>query len=149
MKTPVLRSVPKRRNGEGKHPALAEGVSHPHLRGQRVQQSHAACLLYQIKRCSGPCVNLISEQAYSEDVRDAGLFLQGRQTEVLESLTIKMRAAADSGNTSKQPCFVIRFRPCAKSARNNWWIAVRRWMPMWLRLSRRMTRVEGYASISP
>ena len=54
------------------------------------------CLLYQIKRCSGPCVNLISEQAYSEDVRDAGLFLQGRQTEVLESLTIKMRAAADS-----------------------------------------------------
>ena len=54
------------------------------------------CLLYQIKRCSGPCVNLISEQAYSEDVRDAGLFLQGRQTEVLESLTTKMRAAADS-----------------------------------------------------
>ena len=54
------------------------------------------CLLYQIKRCSGPCVNLISQQAYSEDVRDAGLFLQGRQTEVLESLTTKMRAAADS-----------------------------------------------------
>jgi excinuclease ABC subunit C len=54
------------------------------------------CLLYQIKRCSGPCVNLISEEAYSEDVRDAELFLQGKQTEVLESLTRKMQAAADS-----------------------------------------------------
>jgi excinuclease ABC subunit C len=53
------------------------------------------CLLYQIKRCSGPCVNLISEEAYSEDVRDAELFLQGKQTEVLESLTRKMQAAAD------------------------------------------------------
>jgi excinuclease ABC subunit C len=54
------------------------------------------CLLYQIKRCSGPCVNLISEEAYSEDVRDAELFLQGKQTEVLESLTRKMEMAADS-----------------------------------------------------
>lgn len=54
------------------------------------------CLLYQIKRCSGPCVSLISEEAYSEDVRDAELFLQGKQTEVLESLTRKMQAAADS-----------------------------------------------------
>lgn len=54
------------------------------------------CLLYQIKRCSGPCVSLISEEAYSEDVRDAELFLEGKQTEVLESLTRKMQAAADS-----------------------------------------------------
>ncbi|SHL39908.1 Excinuclease ABC subunit C [Nitrosospira sp. Nsp11] len=54
------------------------------------------CLLYQIKRCSGPCVDLITAQAYKEDARDAELFLQGKQTEVLESIARKMREAADS-----------------------------------------------------
>lgn len=54
------------------------------------------CLLYQIKRCSAPCVNLVTDEAYREDARDAGLFLQGKQTEVLESITKKMQAAADS-----------------------------------------------------
>jgi excinuclease ABC subunit C len=54
------------------------------------------CLLYQIKRCSGPCVDLITAEAYREDVRDAELFLQGKQTEVLESIGRKMREAADS-----------------------------------------------------
>jgi excinuclease ABC subunit C len=54
------------------------------------------CLLYQIKRCSGPCVDLITAQAYKEDARDAELFLQGKQTEVLESIAKKMRQAADS-----------------------------------------------------
>ena len=54
------------------------------------------CLLYQIKRCSGPCVDLISEEAYREDARDAELFLQGKQTEVLESLARKMHKAAEA-----------------------------------------------------
>ncbi|SEO43435.1 excinuclease ABC subunit C [Nitrosovibrio sp. Nv6] len=54
------------------------------------------CLLYQIKRCSGPCVDLITADAYREDVRDAQLFLQGKQTEVLESIGRKMREAANS-----------------------------------------------------
>ena len=53
------------------------------------------CLLYQIKRCSGPCVDLITAQAYKEDARDAELFLQGKQTEVLESIAGKMRESAD------------------------------------------------------
>ena len=54
------------------------------------------CLLYQIKRCSGPCVDLITPQAYKEDARDAELFLQGKQTEVLESIARKMQEAADA-----------------------------------------------------
>ena len=53
------------------------------------------CLLYQIKRCSGPCVNMISHQAYREDVANAHLFLQGKQTEVIETIAEKMRSAAD------------------------------------------------------
>lgn len=53
------------------------------------------CLLYQIKRCSAPCVKMISNLAYREDIRNAELFLQGKQTEVLESLAVKMRDAAN------------------------------------------------------
>lgn len=54
------------------------------------------CLLYQIKRCSGPCVDLITLEAYREDVRNAELFLQGKQTEVLESIATKMQEAASA-----------------------------------------------------
>ena len=54
------------------------------------------CLLYQIKRCSAPCVSLVTEQAYAEDATDAELFLQGKQSEVLQSITRKMHEAADA-----------------------------------------------------
>ena len=53
------------------------------------------CLLYQIKRCSAPCVKMIPNLAYREDIKNAELFLQGKQTEVLESLAVKMRNAAN------------------------------------------------------
>lgn len=53
------------------------------------------CLLYQIKRCSGPCVNHISQQDYREDVKNAELFLHGKQTEVVESISEKMQHAAN------------------------------------------------------
>ncbi len=52
------------------------------------------CLLYQIHRCSGPCVDLIDETAYREDARNAILFLEGKQTEVLKGITNKMKEAA-------------------------------------------------------
>ncbi|SFP36283.1 Excinuclease ABC subunit C [Nitrosomonas cryotolerans] len=53
------------------------------------------CLLYQIKRCSGPCVNLITQRAYLEDIRNTELFLQGKQTEVVNNLIEKMQRASD------------------------------------------------------
>lgn len=52
------------------------------------------CLLYQIKRCSGPCVEAISAVAYAEDVRHAAQFLQGKANDVLNGLDEKMRLAA-------------------------------------------------------
>ena len=53
------------------------------------------CLLYQIKRCSGPCVNQISQSDYQEDVHSAALFLQGKQSEVIDSIAEKMQQASD------------------------------------------------------
>ncbi|SMF31310.1 excinuclease ABC subunit UvrC [Pseudogulbenkiania subflava] len=52
------------------------------------------CLLYQIKRCSGPCVEHIDEAAYRADVANAVAFLQGKQNELIDSLTERMLAAS-------------------------------------------------------
>ena len=48
------------------------------------------CLLYQIKRCSGPCVNLVSPEQYREDVRNAEAFLSGETQAVLTQLELRM-----------------------------------------------------------
>jgi excinuclease ABC subunit C len=53
------------------------------------------CLLYQIKRCSGPCIGQIGRQAYEADVKNAELFLQGKQTEVMEVINAKMLQASE------------------------------------------------------
>ncbi len=52
------------------------------------------CLLYQIKRCSGPCVDLITPEAYAQDVQMASMFLQGRHQEVIGRLSEAMDQAA-------------------------------------------------------
>ncbi|MDE2352689.1 MAG: excinuclease ABC subunit UvrC [Alphaproteobacteria bacterium] len=54
------------------------------------------CLLYQIKRCSAPCVGRIDEQAYGELVREAERFLTGKSRSVQESLVADMNAAAEA-----------------------------------------------------
>lgn len=53
------------------------------------------CLLYQIKRCSAPCVNQISVEAYRRDVDSAEAFLKGEAREVLRELEGRMLACAE------------------------------------------------------
>lgn len=53
------------------------------------------CLLYQIKRCSGPCVAHISGDDYAQDVRNAEAFLRGETQQVMQSLEIRMMAHAE------------------------------------------------------
>jgi excinuclease ABC subunit C len=53
------------------------------------------CLLYQIKRCSGPCVNLISPRDYQQDVHHAEAFLRGETQAVLAALETRMMQHAD------------------------------------------------------
>jgi excinuclease ABC subunit C len=53
------------------------------------------CLLFQIKRCSGPCVNLISPEAYADDVQHAERFLKGETQGLLQEMEARMMAHAE------------------------------------------------------
>jgi len=53
------------------------------------------CLLYQIKRCSGPCVGHITPADYAQDVLDAERFLNGDAQEVMTALQARMMAHAE------------------------------------------------------
>ena len=53
------------------------------------------CLLYQIKRCSGPCVDLVDSEDYARDVQDAERFLRGETQAVLDALEQRMLAHAE------------------------------------------------------
>ena len=52
------------------------------------------CLQYQIERCTAPCVGLIDEAAYDEDVRHAIMFLEGKSEEMIEEMVRRMEAAS-------------------------------------------------------
>ena len=53
------------------------------------------CLLYQIKRCTAPCVHYISPEDYAEDVRGAEALLRGETDELLKKLEARMLAHSD------------------------------------------------------
>jgi len=54
------------------------------------------CMLHQIQRCTAPCVGLVSEADYADDVQGAILFLAGKTDEVLAQLKRQMDAAAQA-----------------------------------------------------
>lgn len=54
------------------------------------------CLLYQIKRCSAPCVGMVSAESYREAVQAAETFLDGKTDELIQDLQQKMQQAAEA-----------------------------------------------------
>ncbi len=72
------------------------------------------CLLYQIRRCTGPCVKLIDEAGYADDVRSAELFLQGREDEAVSRLEERMRLAAERQAYEQAALFRDQIRSLSK-----------------------------------
>ena len=58
------------------------------------QNRSRPCLQYQIKRCTAPCVGLVSAADYARDVRHAVMFLEGRSTDVIDELVKSMEQAS-------------------------------------------------------
>jgi len=52
------------------------------------------CLQHQIERCTAPCVGLISDADYRNDVHHAAMFLQGKTNEVIDAIAEQMNTAA-------------------------------------------------------
>ncbi|MBK5007068.1 MULTISPECIES: excinuclease ABC subunit UvrC [Pseudomonas] len=59
------------------------------------------CLQYQIKRCKGPCTNLVTPEEYAEDVRHSVMFLEGRSQQLGNELNAEMEKAAMALNFEK------------------------------------------------
>jgi len=75
------------------------------------------CLQYQIKRCTAPCVGLVSEKEYASDVRDAVLFLEGKASKVIDKLVQRMEQASEQLEFEQAARFrdqVIRLRKIQK-----------------------------------
>jgi excinuclease ABC subunit C len=54
------------------------------------------CLQYHIKRCSGPCVNLVSKTDYADQVTDAVAFLRGQTQSLQQKFASAMKSASDA-----------------------------------------------------
>ncbi|MGD8483500.1 MAG: excinuclease ABC subunit UvrC [Thioalkalispiraceae bacterium] len=63
------------------------------------------CLQYQIKRCTAPCVGLVSEEDYREDIRHAVMFLEGKSSQVIDELVKRMDSASNSLNFEQAALF--------------------------------------------
>ena len=68
------------------------------------------CLLYQIRRCSAPCVGRIDEAGYAELVRDAKDFLGGRSTKIQQKLQALMGEASEAMNFELAAVYRDRLR---------------------------------------
>ena len=68
------------------------------------------CLLYQIKRCSGPCADIVSAADYNELVDQARAFLTGRSQDIQRDLAARMQEASDAMDYEKAAGFRDRIR---------------------------------------
>lgn len=101
-----LHRGPKRRKGEyfGPYPSAGAVRSTLHLlqkvlKVRQCQDSYfrnrsRPCLQYQIGRCSGPCVGMVSDDDYAEQVDKTVLFLKGKSQELMNRLADEMESAS-------------------------------------------------------
>ena len=68
------------------------------------------CMEHQIQRCSAPCVNLISEEDYKEDIDQAMMFLNGKDTKVINSLSEKMNIFSENNEFERAAIFRDRIQ---------------------------------------
>ena len=68
------------------------------------------CILYQIKRCSAPCVNYIEQIDYKKSVEDAIQFVSGKSREIQKSLSEQMEQASETLDFEKASIFRDRIK---------------------------------------
>jgi excinuclease ABC subunit C len=78
------------------------------------QNRSRPCLLHQIRRCTAPCTRLITAERYAEDVKSAELFLEGREDDVIESLSNRMKAASEARNYEEAALFRDQVRALSR-----------------------------------
>ena len=72
------------------------------------------CLLHQIQRCSAPCVHKITAEQYLADVKNASLFLDGKENEVIQSLEKQMSSHSDELNYEEAAVYRDRIRSLSR-----------------------------------
>jgi len=78
------------------------------------QNRSRPCLLHQLKRCSAPCVGLIDAASYAADIRNAKLFMDGREDDVMSALAARMQGAAGSLDYERAAVYRDQIRSLAK-----------------------------------
>ena len=74
------------------------------------------CLLFHIKRCTGPCIRQVTEEDYGEAIRHLILFLEGKHDEVLDGLRREMMDAAEALNFERAAALRDRIGAAEKVA---------------------------------
>ena len=72
------------------------------------------CLLHQIRRCTAPCVGLIDEHDYAEDVGAAALLLAGKEDEVIQRMAARMHEVAERQEYEQAAVFRDRIAALGK-----------------------------------
>jgi excinuclease ABC subunit C len=78
------------------------------------QNRSRPCLLHQLKRCSAPCVGLIDQATYAADLRNAKLFMEGREDDVMTALAARMQEAAEQLDYERAAVYRDQIRSLAK-----------------------------------
>tara|TARA_B100001173_G_scaffold30837_1_gene23989 strand:- start:812 stop:2611 length:1800 start_codon:yes stop_codon:yes gene_type:complete len=68
------------------------------------------CLQHQIKRCTAPCVDLIDKFSYQNDIKQAALFLQGKESAVIDDLTNRMNESSEEFEYERAAMFRDRIQ---------------------------------------